>query len=448
MDSGVMDGVMDGGVKMRPRSAINARSARFCVLVTALGLAACQSSPTEPGGPSEITVLPRSLTATEQQLISASNTFGFELFGELFKDEPTENLFVSPLSAHMALGMALNGARDSTFDAMRDALGFGQGSGAVPELNEINTAYADLLDLLDGLDPTVQLDVANSVWYRPAFPFRTSYLETVRGTFDAEVQGLDFDDPGSVDVINDWVEGATNGRITQMLDRIDPSEVMFLLNAIYFNGDWRVPFDAARTYDAPFTLTDGSSKTVRMMVREEGEFRASQQATLELIDLPYGGGPFRMTIALPAPGVSLASRIENLDAATWDSWISSLGSSSAPVEMPRFRLEWEKQLRDVLEAMGMGIAFQPGRANFGGMLDEAFDPQAPGTDLYITRVKQKSFVDVNEKGTEAAAATSVGVGVTSAPIPIIVDRPFLFAIREQLSGTILFLGAILDPPSS
>ncbi len=350
----------------------------------------------------------------------------------------------------MALGMALNGAQDSTFAAMRSVLGFGTGGVSEPalELDEINTAYADLLGLLDGLDSAVQLDVANSLWYRPTFPFRPAYLDRVKGAFDAEVEGLDFDDPGAVDVINDWVEGATNGRIERMLDRIDSSEVMFLLNAIYFNGDWRVPFDAALTHDAPFALEDGSSKTVKMMVRDGGDLRTAHHATLELIDLPYGGGPFRMTIVLPAPGVSLASAVDRLDVQTWDSWTSGLASSVAPVTMPRFRLEWEKQLRDVLEAMGMGIAFQPGQANFGGMLDEAFDPQAAGTDLYITRVKQKTFVDVNEKGTEAAAATSVGVGVTSAPVPVTIDRPFLFAIREQLSGTILFLGAILDPPAN
>lgn len=434
----------------RPSQGYTGSALVRCGLTAVFVLGACQTTSTGPGGPSEITQLPRSLTTDELEVIASSNAFGFELFGKLFQDEPTENLFISPLSAHMALGMALNGAQDSTFSAMRAVLGFGSGVGSdpAPELDAINAAYSDLLALLDGLDPAVQLDLGNSLWYRPTFPFRPAYLDRVSGAFDAEVQGLDFDDPASVDVINGWVEGATNGRIERMLDRIDASEVMFLLNAIYFNGDWRVPFDAALTHDAPFALEDGSSKTVKMMVREGPDLQTAHHATLELVDLPYGGGPYRMTVVLPAPGVSLANTVDRVDVETWDSWISSLSSSGAPVKMPRFRLEWEKQLRDVLEAMGMEIAFQPGQANFGGMLDEAFDPQAAGTDLYITRVKQKSFVDVNEKGTEAAAATSVGVGVTSAPVPVTIDRPFLFAIREQLSGTILFLGAILDPPSS
>lgn len=409
----------------------------------ALGGVACDS-PTEPnrdGPPEQIVELPRALSAVEAEVISASNRFGFDLLAQLTDGD---NLFMSPLSAHLALGMALNGARDSTLAATRSTLGFDQSA----TKTEINRAYTDLLTLLSALDPEVELEIANSVWHEQGFPFNADYLQTVQDAFGAEVGGLDFSSPSALSTINSWVDTNTNGRIKKMLDSISPSEVMFLLNAIYFKGGWRQEFAKDRTYDRDFTRSDGSTKPVKMMVREEGELEVAHNATFQLVDLPYGGGAFRMTIMLPSEGVSLASRLDGLDADTWSSWTSGLHPTEAPVELPRFTMTWERELKDALSAMGMDIAFQAGRANFGDMLADGLNPQAPGTDLHITRVKQKSFVEVNEEGTEAAAATSVGVGVTSAPIPIIVNRPFLFAIRERLSGTVLFLGIVEDPESN
>jgi serpin B len=412
-----------------------------------LAATGCQDPTGPEGGADPITELPRTLTIGEQDLIGASNRFGFSLLGELRDAEPDENLFYSPLSAHLALGMALTGARDSTYEAIATTLGFAEG-GSLPPLEEINASYETLAELLLGLDPDVEIGVANSAWYEHTFPFRAAYLSTVQQAFDARVEALDFGDPAAPGIINSWVDSATNGRIDKMLERINPGEVLFLLNAIYFKGQWTHRFDPDDTRDATFHLRDGGTKSVRMMVRGEGEFGHRWEPDQEIIDLPYSGGAFRMTIVLPRPDVPIEDVIEGLDAARWDAWTSDLPEADVPVHLPRFTLEWEKNLNDVLKALGMQIAFTPGRADFGGMLAEGFDPQAMGTDLHITRVKQKSFVDVNEEGTEAAAATSVGIGVTSAPVPVIVDRPFLFAIRERLSGTILFLGVVLDPPSS
>jgi serpin B len=414
--------------------------------VMLLAATGCQD-PVGPGGSEPITELPRALTIGEQEVIGASNRFGFSLLGELRDADPDENLFYSPLSAHIALGMALTGARDSTYDAIATTLGFAP-NGAVPPLTEITDSYESLPALLLGLDPKIEIGIANSAWYEQVFPFQAEYLSTVQQVFDARVEALDFADPAAVGTINSWVDSATNGRIDEMLDQIDPLEVLFLINAIYFKGSWTHRFDRDDTHDATFHLADGSTKTVRMMARSEGGFGHKWQENEEIIDLPYGGGAFRMTIVLPRPDRSLGDVIAGLDAARWAAWTDDLLERDVPVHLPRFTLEWEKSLNDVLKALGMQIAFTPGRADFGGMLQDGFDPKAMGTDLHISRVKQKSFVDVNEEGTEAAAATSVGVAVTSAPVPVIVDRPFLFAIRERLSGTILFLGVILDPPSS
>lgn len=412
-----------------------------------LAATGCQD-PTGPGeGADPITKLPRTLTIGERDLIGASNRFGFSLLGKLRDADPSENLFYSPLSAHIALGMALVGARDSTYDAIATTLGFAD-QGTPPPLEEINTSYESLSELLLRLDPSVEIGIANSAWYERVFPFRAEYLSMVERVFDARVDSLDFGDPAAPGVINSWVDSATNGRIDKMLEEINPGEVLVLLNAIYFKGQWTHRFDPEDTRDATFHLSDGGTKSVRMMVRDEGTFGHRWDPDQEIIDLPYGGGAFRMTIVLPRADLSIEDVIVGLDAARWDAWTSDLPEADVPVHLPRFTLEWEKSLNDVLKALGMEIAFSPGRADFGGMLEDGFDPQATGTDLHITRVKQKSFVDVNEEGTEAAAATSVGVGVTSAPLPVVVDRPFLLAIRERLSGTILFLGVVLDPPGS
>jgi len=415
------------------------------LVVAAFLLVACNGAtdPDDSTGPIE--QLPRALTADEQVVIEASNRFGFAMLAELYGAEPAANLFTSPLSAHAALSMALTGARDSTLNAMRETLGFGDEE-AAPSIEAISESYAGLSDLLLDLDPRVELAIGNAAWLDETFPFRDAWVDAVAEAFDARTEAVDFADPALPGEINDWVSEATAGRIPEMVESLDPSEVLMLLNAIYFKGQWTDQFDPDDTRDAPFTLRDGSTKTVRMMVRGEGELAVYRGPDAFVADLPYGGGAFRFTVILPPEDGSLADLVAGLDADRWDTWMAGLAEDDVPVHLPRFTLEWEKELKDALESLGMGIAFVPGRANFGGMLADDFDPQVPGTDLHITRVKQKSFLAVNEEGAEAAAATSVGVGVTSAPIPVVVDRPFLLAIRERLSGTIFFLGAIVDPP--
>lgn len=415
------------------------------VPAVALVLAACNGATDPDGATGPIEQLPRVLTPDEQVVIEASNRFGFAMLAELYAAEPAANLFISPLSAHAALTMALTGARDSTLDAMRATLGFEEGE-AAPPVEAIRESYAGLSDLLLDLDPRVELAIGNAAWLDETFPFRDAWVDGVAEAFDARTESVDFTDPALPAAINAWVDEATSGRIPEMVESLEPDEVLMLLNAIYFKGQWTDQFDPDDTRDAPFTLLDGSTKTVRMMVRGEGELGVYRGPDALVADLPYGGGAFRFTVVLPPEGESPADLVAGLDAARWNSWMAGLTEDDVPVHLPRFTLEWEKELKDALESLGMGIVFVAGRANFGGMLADDFDAQAPGTDLHVTRVKQKSFLTVNEEGTEAAAATSVGVGVTSAPVPVVVDRPFLLAIRERLSGTIFFLGAIVDPP--
>ena len=401
--------------------------------LSALMIAACSSS-SGPDGNGKITNLPRSLTAGEQTTIEASNRFAFSLLAQVQAAQPDSNLFMSPLSAHMALGMALNGAADSTFEAMRTTLGFES-----PNMSEINGAYATLLELLVGLDPRVEFRIGNSVWLRQGFPFLPSFGDTVSAYFDATVSERDFDDPATIDAINSWVEDATNGKIERIVESIDPLDIAFLINAIYFKGTWTSQFDPADTHDGDFHLLDGSTKTVKMMNRS-GTYSTAFGSDYEAVDLPYGGEAFSMTIVVPRESSSLTELVARMTPVAWEDMLSGLAEGKVNIAMPRFRLEWKRQLKDALADLGMDIAFKPFEANFSNLSDAA-------DDLYISSVLQKTFVNVDEEGTEAAAATSVTVTATSAPPSIRVDRPFLLVIRERFSGTILFVGAIVDPPS-
>jgi serpin B len=382
--------------------------------------------------------LPRELTVAETAVISASNRFAFDLLSQLAESEPDSNLFISPLSASMALGMTLNGTAGTTLDEMRQTLRFGSVS-----LNEINESYRGLLDLLTALDPVVELGIGNSIWYREGFAVQPSFLEVLQAYFDAEVTGLDFTDPGAAGVINDWVRSSTNGRIDQIVEApIDPLTMMFLINAVYFKGDWTARFDRARTRDDLFHLRGGGTSPIRMMEKEDLLlYRVTDD--LEVVDVPYGGQAFSMTILLPRPGVDLGSVVQSLDAAAWTGLVEGLGEARGTLQLPRFTLEWESLLNEALKALGMRDAFDPLAADFTPMY-----PQAREAQLHIRNVKQKTFLKVDEEGTEAAAATSVEVGVTSAGLRVRVDRPFLLAIRERLSGTILFVGMIQDPGQS
>ncbi len=407
------------------------RDSAVLSLAFSLLAAACADSPTGPRT-TPITELPRDLTAAEVEVIDAANAFGFGLLKELATEDPGQNLFISPLSASMALGMTLNGAAGSTYDGMLQALSL---KGLSQE--EINLTYRSLIDLLDGLDPVVTFQLANSVWARQGYPVLPDFLQRVQEYFDATVESVDFSDPATLGRVNDWVKEETGGKIDKMFDSFPPALVMILLNAIYFKGDWTVSFDLDRTEDGLFFRVDGSERPVKFMYRRD-DWLYLNEAHLQAVELPYGGGAYAMTVILPRSDVSLASLIAGLDADVWRTWTSGLRESDISLFLPRFRMEWEKRLNEALIRMGMVDAFHPGRADFTRLTARG--------GVWVDEVKQKTFVEVNEEGTEAAAATSVTI-IESAGHGVRVDRPFLFVIRERLSGTILFLGAVYDPDS-
>jgi len=395
-----------------------------------MALTAC-GDPVGPVPVEEITELPRALTSDEMRVIGASNRFAFDLLH--LASKPDSNLFLSPVSASMALGMTMNGTAGETLAQMRTALGFGDLG-----LDEIDASYRSLIDLLLGLDPSVEMAIGNSVWSRTGFPVRQTFLDTVKEYFEAEAEELDFSQASAPARINGWVKDATQGKIDEIVpSQIPPEVVMYLINAIYFKGTWTQQFDPKDTRDEPFHFADGSTRSMKMM-RLEATLPYRAGADYQAVDLPYGGQAFSMTVLLPRQGVSLDRLVASLDADAWTDLVGGFFGMKGTLWLPRFRMSYERTLNDDLEALGMTDAFDASVADFG--------PLSPVGGLYISKVLQKSWVDVNEEGTEAAAATSVEVGLTSAGgFQMRVDHPFLFVIRERLSGTILFVGQVAAP---
>lgn len=400
--------------------------------LTILGIA-CGDSPAGPVS-DQIEGLPRELSVAEVELLTASNSFAFDFLNEVYRAEEGGFVFLSPLSVSMALGMTMNGADGSTLEGMRSTLGF-----ADLTESEINQAYQSLIELLGDLDPNVTFGIGNSLWYREGFQLETPFIETLREYFDARVQALDFSDPGAAGTINDWVHQSTDGMIEEIVESpIDPMTVAFLINAIFFDGTWTFTFDRSNTMPGIFTRADGSTESVTLMELTE-HLQYAETDTYQAVDLPYGGNAFSMTILLPKDPAGLGALVEGLDAEEWDHTLQQLHEREVRLKLPRFELEYDVELNDVLSAMGMADAFDPGRADLSRMHRDALDLQ-----LHVSKVKHKTFVEVDEAGTRAAGVTSVEVGFVSMPdqVRFEVDRPFLFAIRERFSGTILFVGAV------
>ena len=407
---------------------------RRSLILAAFVLAACRET---PGAPTLLEELPRPLSESEQRIVGATSDFAFPLLRTISATQPDENVFISPLSASMALGMTMNGAANETYEAMRTTLGFGSAEEA-----EINAGYRDLIALLRGLDRHTVFEIANSVWYRNTFTPRPEFLDVTRTWFGAEVAALDFASPQALTTINGWVKARTHGKIETIVNEIPPLTVMYLINAMYFNGTWRNQFDPARTQSAGFHEIDGETRQIPLM-HQQAIHAYTETPDLQVVDLPYGNGAFRMTVLLPKAGLDVNAIVADLDRARWEGLLAGLQETELRLWLPKFKLEYERNMIPDLTALGMGIAFcdwpGPGFADFS---------RIALAELCISMVKQKTFVDVHERGTEAAAVTAVGVSETSMPaIPDVrIDRPFVFALRERLSGTILFVGKIVAVP--
>jgi len=376
------------------------------------------------------------VTEKAAHLIKAGNDFGFELFRDVYEDEKSaENLMLSPLSVSLALAMTYNGANGKTKSAMEKTL---KVYGLTPD--DINKSYFDLVNALKSLDPKVLLEIANSIYYRQGFAVESNFVKTNQNYYNAEVSALDFNSPQAVNTINAWVAKKTNNKIETIIDEIKPSHVMFLLNAIYFKGIWAKEFNIKSTVLQNFYLENGTALQTETMQRTDTLPYVSN-SLFSAIQLSYGKGNYNMYVFLPHSGKKVQDIVEKLDADNWDSWLKSFSvTQNVDIKLPKFKYEYEIKLNDVLSKMGMGMAFT-GAADFTGI--------NRGGGLWIDYVKHKTFIEVNEEGTEAAAVTIVAIEKTSAggpkKIPFYVNRPFMYVITEISTGAILFMGTVKTP---
>lgn len=367
------------------------------------------------------------------RVASQTTGFAFDLLSKIDETEPAEdNVFVSPLSLHIALGMLLNGAEGETRDGILKTLRADASS-----VTELNEAYKTLLKELPAADNKVKLAIANSMWSRQGFSVKGSFKEVLAGVFSSEIYSEPFD-ATTVRKINQWASDNTQGKIEQVIDNINSDLVMFLMNALYFKGDWKYTFDKGQTKDWNFQLDGGSEKQVKMMF-VESDLRSYSNANYSAVELPYSSGQFNLTFFVPHSGKNLSEVIQNFDQEEWESVQQRLTKTGVKAGLPKFTMDYEIQLKNVLSQMGMAQAFGPG-AELRGIAD---------ADLEVGFVKQNTFLGVDEEGTEAAAVTTIGIVLTSVgpgtPQTIIADKPFFFVISENTSNTILFTGKIVNP---
>jgi len=365
-------------------------------------------------------------------LAAVHNSFGFSLFDALFAGHAQSNVFLSPAGVALALDMAYDGARGSTRQAMARTLG-AQGMSQA----QVRQRAAALLSAWQTSPGSEGLTVANSLWARAGIRFRPQFLRDTRRFYGARVSSLDFRSPSAPATINAWVSCATNGKITAIVNSIPPTMLMYLINAVYFHGDWAMPFNAAATRPQPFTRGDGSQVTVPLM-QNTGHFPYYRAANFEAISLPYHTARFSMTVLLPSKGVTLASLGQRLTDARWHSWTSHFQTQYGSLALPRFSLANDFQLNAPLRRLGMGPALDT-HADFSGICRQP---------CRISSVRHKTYLNVDEKGTTAAGVTSIGVGATAVQTPqfhMMVDRPFLVSIQDSITGSVLFFGAVNNP---
>ena len=373
----------------------------------------------------------------DNRLTSATSRFSFKLYGQILKQTGNKNTFVSPLSVMLALAMTYNGADGTTRQGMAQALEMEGMS-----LEDVNRAFSDLKSALAPADSKIQLKIANSLWARNGFTINPAFIERNKQHYAAEIASLNFADPAAPGTINSWVSRNTEGKIDKIVDRIRDDDVLLLINAIYFKGQWQVEFEKKNTKPELFRLAGGQQKQLPMM-SQSGSYRYYKGKDFQSVALPYGTGKVSMYVFLPDEQKGLNEFEKDLTAENWDIWLNSFRQTPGELMLPRFKVEWELVLNDALKALGMTEAFDPARADFSQIAKVN-----PVNNLFISQVKHKSWCEVNEEGTEAAAATSVvGAMTTSVQQRFVmkVDRPFFFAIRDNQTGVVLFMGSVTNP---
>lgn len=367
------------------------------------------------------------------RIVSANNEFAFNLYRETLKEKGNENVFISPLSASIVLSMIYNGAEGETKEQLADILGV---KGMSTE--EMNQSNAALIESITNPGRNVHLSVANSLWANSNIPINPQYAKRVKEQYKAGVTNLDFNNPHVPSTINAWVRDKTAGKIDNIVSEINSGDVLLLVDAIYFNGEWTKKFDKKLTKDMEFHLLDGTTK-MHPMMHQEGKYKfyggTFSPEGFSAVRLPYGKGRYSMYIFLPNYGSTLDQFYENLNRENWEKWMSGFTERDVNIFIPKFKLQPQIDLQTTLKACGVGMIFDPSDADLGGMCN---------SNAWISEFKQKTFIEVNEEGTKAAAATHLR-STLSAGLRMVIDHPFFLVIRDDASGLILFMGSVTNP---
>ncbi len=372
-----------------------------------------------------------------QDIVAGQQGLGFALLKVLSSRAAGQNVFISPLSVSTAFSMACAGARGDTRAKLSQALRLPSADQAA-----INKGFRGLVAGIAGRSAEIAVEIADSIFVSSKYKLEPAFVQQARTFFDAEVQSLDFASAGAPARVNAWVSQKTHGKIPEIVQRINPGSVTILLNAAYFKGPWSTPFKKAATREADFHLASGSSKKVQMM-RQVAFIDYLKRKDFQAVSLPYKDPRFAACIFLPDKSSSLDALRKGLSPDMWRSWMGKLSARHGELALPRFKLKYSTSLKEAMTALGAGVAFDPEKADFSGM-------HAPPPPLSISEARHKTYLSVDEFGTEAAAATEIAMMGASAMVPaeefhVIVDRPFLFAIVHKDTGAILFIGSIYEP---
>ena len=394
------------------------------IMATAATLASCgtatqtvQSAPTTQ------------MSEQDFETADEANKFALKMFAQMHKEEKgNDNFCLSPLSASWALSMAANGAEGTTREQMYATLGF-PGNDA----EKINAYQQKIIKRLSALDPErVTVGIANSMWVNENFKIKKEFEKSNTAYYDATIKNIKFD-AAAVEAINDWCSQKTNGKITEIVKEIDPMTQLFLINALYFNGRWTTTFNKKRTIEEEFTKENGEKIKVQMM-HQNTKMYYYEDENVQMAMKPFGEEKFHMLFILPREGVTMDKSVQLL-AENLDTWYSESEKEEVNLSLPRYKAEYGTSLKSTLQSLGMSDAFTPGKANFGALSKEG---------LCIGDVLQKTFVKVDEEGAEAAAVTSVALMAMAAGPPkpknMVINRPFIYIIRERGTGNILFIG--------
>lgn len=369
----------------------------------------------------------------------SNNQFAFDLYGQLRGEK--KNVFYSPFSITTALAMTAAGAKGKTLTEFQEVLHL------PTDRAEASLVFNGLFAAVNGTGPQekrpYELNTANALWAQKGYPWRKEYITVVNKIFGAAVEDVDYRQPEPARAtINGWVEKQTKEKIKDLLPSgsITPETRLVLTNAIYFKGSWAFPFEKEATKDQPFKLADGRTVAVPLM-QEEKFFHYGEQPGFQLLELPYKGNELSMVVLLPREANGLAKLDADLSVASLGTWTKAARSAKVRVFLPRFKVEASYTLNDPLKKLGLKLPFE--NPDFTGM-------HTGSENLAISLVVHKAFVDVNEEGTEAAAATGVVIAPTAMPMPVEpkifrADRPFLFLIKHNKSGVILFMGRVTNP---